>query len=395
MKVLHISNKPIYPILDGGCVAISHFLTCLLSAGYDVKHLTISTDKHPFNIDEYPSTLCSIIRPESSFVNTAINPFSALAYIFKKGSYNIDRFNNKRFRSLIKKYLKEQQVDFVVFESIYLANYFSTIREYSNAKIIIRSHNVEYLIWERLANSQSSFLKKLYFKKLSSDLKKVELKTLQKIDGIACISDNDALIFKASGVKTLIETIPVSILNQIKTADYSVNTFFHFGAMNWLPNLESVRWLVNSIFPKIREKDLNAKLILAGNFMPEEFKTDASKGIEVIGSIGLKDDFFTSNGIMLTPLISGSGVRIKILEAMSFGVPIVTSEIGIEGINAQNNRDILIAKNEDEFISYAIDLSKSIKMREYIGTNAKNTIENNYQTDPIAKKIIEFFNKIS
>ena len=115
MKVVYISNKPIYPLVDGGCVAMNQFLKSLLNSGLDVKHFTVSTYKHLYKEENYPEKLNAIIRTESAFIDTRINPFSALSYLFKKGSYNIDRFKSQRFYSLLKNYLKEQKIDIVIF----------------------------------------------------------------------------------------------------------------------------------------------------------------------------------------------------------------------------------------------------------------------------------------
>jgi len=395
MNILYISNKPIYPLIDGGCIAMNQFLKCLLKAGYNVKHFTVSTHKHTYSETEYPIALNSIIHTESSFIDTRINPFSALAYIFKKGSYNIDRFKSSRFRSKLKSHLKNNKVDIVIFESIYLASYFSVVKKYSTAKTIIRSHNVEYEIWERLAENEAFFLKKIYFKKLAKDLKKAELSIINKTDGIISITFEDEKKLLKYGVKIPLTTIPVSIESQSLNCDYLVNSFFHIGSMNWLPNLEAVNNLINNIFPKIRLKIPTAKLYLGGSFMPDTIQTSESEGIIVEGFINNVPNFITSNGIMLAPIKSGSGVRVKILESMSFGVPIVTTKIGIEGIHSTNGTDIMIANTEDEFIQNAIELSLSKEIRESIGRNAKKNIEENYQTEVITKKLIEFIKKIS
>ncbi len=395
MKVVYISNKPIYPLVDGGCVAMNQFLKCLLSSGLDVKHFTVSTQKHTYSEENYPEKLTKIVRTESAFIDTRINPFSALSYIFKKGSYNIDRFKSQRFRLLLKKYLKEQQPTIVIFESIYLANYFSLIKKYSSAKIIIRSHNVEFLIWERLATNESSLFKRLYFKKLAKDLKKAELQILNKIDGIAFISREDEKILKESGVKTYSTTIPISITPAQELSNYAINSFFYIGSMNWMPNIEAANHLINYIFPEIRKSIPDAVLYIAGSSMPESIVSNIETGIEVVGYVDSISNFMTTKGILLAPIKSGSGVKIKIIEAMNFGTPILTTPLGIEGIEGENGRDFIVAKTDTNFIKSAIELSYSIELREYIGRNAKNNISVNYSEEAIAKKIIEFIKNIS
>jgi glycosyltransferase involved in cell wall biosynthesis len=394
MKVVYISNKPIFPLIDGGCIAMHQFLKSLLLAGYYVKNFTISTHKHPFSIESYPKELADIIRPHAFKVDTRIKPLFALKYLFKKGSYNIDRFTNQSFKEYLKKYLNENKVDLVIFESIYLSGYISTIRNNSTSKIIVRSHNVEYLIWERLAINQTSLLKKLYFQKLARDLKKNELINLNKIDGLVCITDQDQKVFIDNNIQIPKTTIPVAIEKTNLLSDYSINTFFYLGAMNWQPNIESVEWLLNSIFPKIRQIIPDAKILIAGSFMPDKFKSDESKGIEIIGFVKKTSDFIANNGIMLAPIKSGSGVRIKLLESMNLGVAIVTTNIGSEGINGLNGYDFFSVDNEEEFINVAVELAKNKNKRELIGRNAKALIENNYQLEYITKNIIEFIKKI-
>ncbi len=395
MKIVYISNKPIFPLIDGGCIAMNQFLKCLLKAGYDVKHFAVSTDKHPFSEEKYPEHLQSIIRPEGIYIDTKIKVPDAISHLFKKGSYNIDRFNSIDFRDHLKLYLSEHEPDLIILESVYLAAHIHDFRKVSSAKILIRSHNVEFQIWERLAKNHPSFLKCLYYKKLAKDLKKAEIQLLSQADGLACITKDDQTIFKKSGITVQMTTIPVAIDKIDKQSDYSQNTFFHLGSMNWNPNIEAVRWLVTSIFPKIRSQLPDAKLYLGGSYMPKEFKSDASKGIEVLGYVENAAEFMTTHGIMLAPLKSGSGVRIKLLEGMNLGVPTVTSITGAEGINGVNEHDFFVAENETSFVKYAVKLAQSETERQEIGLNGKKLVEEHYHTESVTQHLIEFINYIS
>jgi glycosyltransferase involved in cell wall biosynthesis len=211
---------------------------------------------------------------------------------------------------------------------------------------------------------------------------------------LVCITEQDQKVFLNNNIQIPITTIPVTIEKTNLLSDYKINTFFHLGSMNWQPNIESVDWLLNSIFPKIRKKIPDAKLLLAGSFMPDKYKSDESKGIEIVGLVNKTSDFMANNGIMLAPLKSGSGVRIKLLESMNLGVAIVTTTIGSEGINGVNGCDFFSVENEEEFITAAVELAKNKSKRELIGRNAKSLIEKNYQLESITKNIIEFIKKI-
>lgn len=400
MNILYVTNKPIFPLIDGGCVAMYQFLKSLLQAGYNVKNISISTYKHPFKLSEYPENLSSIIYPESVFIDTRIKPLEALNYFFKKGSYNVERFNSKQLTNSIQKYLQENEVQLVILESIFLGNYIDVVRNNSKAKIILRSHNVEFQIWEKLALNQTSWLKKKYIQKLAKDLKRYELNTITKFDGIACISRIDKEVFKSILPNNNYVTLPVSLSDIDKISDYSNPNFFHIGSMNWKPNLEAVEILITTIFPKIREKLPNAKLIIAGSNMPKQFISNENEGIEVVGFVKSISDFMTENGIMISPIKSGSGVRIKLLEAMNLGVPILTTTQGAEGIDTFLDNEYLkstcwIEDESELFIQKAIELALNQEIREEIGRNAKKLIETKYQTEQVTKKLIEFIKHIS
>ena len=103
MNALYITSKPIFPTVDGGNVASGSFLKCLITSGINVKHLTISTEKHPFKKDKYPLEIKQRTNPESVFIDTRIRPLTALKHLFVRGSYNINRFHSTKMEELIKK----------------------------------------------------------------------------------------------------------------------------------------------------------------------------------------------------------------------------------------------------------------------------------------------------
>jgi glycosyltransferase involved in cell wall biosynthesis len=399
MRVLYLTNKPIFPLIDGGCVAMHEFLKCLLNAGYNVKNLSISTPKHPFEKDKYPTKLSSIIQPEDFFINTKISAINAAKSLFINSSYNIDRFYSVEFEKIIIDYINKNECEIVIFESIYFAHYVERIKKKCKVKTLLRSHNVEHEIWEKLASNESNPLKKIYLNKLAKNLKKVELSTLPRFDGILCISKSDKNKFKTYLPNINYATIPITIEQSQINSNYSIQRFFHIGSMNWKPNIESVNLLINEIFPKIRTLLPDAELILAGSNMPKEIESNTVKGIIVLGYIEDLSSFMASNGIMIVPLKSGSGVRVKLLEGLSIGVPIVTTSQGAEGIEStlsDSTKQTMIIEDEIEnIIAAAVNLFQNQELRSELAENGKKLIQSKYQIEPVTNKIIEFIKHIS
>ena len=183
MKILYITSKPIFPTIDGGSVAMEKFLSSLVIAGFDVKHLIIETKKHKFNRSAYPVDLYSKTNPEHITVNTRVTVTGALAHLFKNGSYNVSRFHDDKMQSLILESLKKEEYQAVIFDSLFTTSYIKAVKASFNGKLYIRTHNVEFDLWKGYANDAKG-LKRLYLNRLAKDIQDYEINTLGSTDGV-------------------------------------------------------------------------------------------------------------------------------------------------------------------------------------------------------------------
>jgi glycosyltransferase involved in cell wall biosynthesis len=395
MKVLHLTNKPIFPLLDGGCIAMHELLKNLLQLGFEVKNLTIETSKHPFDAAQYPDALRQIVSPESIFVDTQIKAKAAFLSLFGNTSYNISRFYNIEYENKIIETLETANFQVIILESAYLLPYLPAIRKNFNGKVILRAHNVEYKIWERLAASEVGIAKKLFLRKLAKDLKVFEITTLKKVDGIACISEDDLLHFRSLGIFTPLSSIPVSMdFDTENLVTIQKNKFCFLGSMNWKPNIEAVDLLLNKIFPKILENIPNAELHLAGSFMSDKLLNLKQKNVFIHGKVTDVKAFLSENGILLVPLKSGSGIRIKILEALALGVPVVSSKVGFEGIPIKNEIHGMIANRTKDFVAAAVLLAKNSEIANNMGKKGQILAIETFNIHNISKKLLAFIQSI-
>ena len=399
MKLLQICHKPPLPLNDGGCIAINNISKGLINELGSIKVLTINTLKHPFNLKYYDKQYIKNTNIESSFVNTKINFIDAFSNLVKNNSYNISRFFSSDFNDLIIKTLKFESFDIVLLESLFTTPYINTVRSYSKSKIILRSHNIEFIVWKRLSKKNNNPLKKLYLKLLSIQLKNYELGILKKIDGIATISNDEKNKYLELECPLKIATIPFGIetkkyKNKPKNREDGKLKFFHLGSMDWKPNLEAVGWLLDEIWPKIQKKIPNAELHLAGKNMPDWlFK---KKNINVFNHNEVKDSskFISDHDVMLVPLLSAGGIRIKIIEGMAHGKAIISTKIGAEGIIYKNQENILIADSPNEFYNEALKIYSGERNFNKIGENAREHVLKVYDQNKISKKLVSFFESV-
>ncbi|MEG1556150.1 MAG: glycosyltransferase, partial [Bacteroidales bacterium] len=162
MKILQLCHKPPIPPVDGGCIAINNVTQGLLKSGHQVKVVAISTPKHPVKWSEFSEEYLQKTQFESVYIDTAINNISAIKSLLLGTSYHITRFVSKELIQKLTHILKKENFDIVQLESIFVAPYIQIIRQHSKAKIILRTHNIEHQIWERIVQNEKWWTKKWF-----------------------------------------------------------------------------------------------------------------------------------------------------------------------------------------------------------------------------------------
>jgi len=399
MKILQICHKPPIPSKDGGCIAMNNISQGLLDLNYKLKIITLSTSKHPLSLDKLDSDYIMKTQIEGVFVDTKLNVIDAFSNLVTYDSYNVSRFFSPDFNSLLIETLNNNNFDIIHLESLFTTPYIKTIRDNSTAKIILRSHNLEYMIWERLSNESNNPAKKIYLKILSSQLKKYEIKILNLVDGIATISSEDLAKYKHLSCNKPLINIPFSInidkyVSIFKAIDMKDIKLFHLGSMNWKPNLEAVSYLLKDIWPHIYKQFPSLSLHIAGREMPNWMLNNNIPGLKNHGEIRSSTEFMNNHDIMIVPLLSAGGIRVKIIEGMALGKTIISSKIGAEGIDYTDGENILIANSTEEItnkISYLLENSERIVQ---IGSNAKKFVKSYYDNIKITKKLSTFYNEV-
>lgn len=374
-RTLIIAHKPPYPKVDGGCIAIAQMLETLLDEGHQITFLSIETNKHPAANEIAHKNLTY----KTVLLNTRVQFLQAVANFCSNSSYILSRFNQDKFRKALETILIENEFDHVVFESLFSTPYINSVQKLSTAKRIYRSHNIEHQIWETQSNNSSNFLLQYYLKIQSQRLKKEEFKIWNSINSIASISSKDTCYIQkhcSSTVKTVSLYPSKKLLNYIDTS--TKVDFFHIGAMDWLPNINAINWLIENVWEKVMHEQPNAQLHLAGRAMPKSLLNLTTKGIQNHGEVDDAIKFMAAHKIMLVPLFSGSGIRIKIMEGMALGKCIICTSLAAQGIPIRDKENIFIANSTSEFINRIVYCLKNPDVVHQIGLNAKKFVAKNF-----------------
>jgi glycosyltransferase involved in cell wall biosynthesis len=354
MKVLQLCSKIPYPAKDGGCLAMLNLADMLYNSGFQVKILAMETHKHPAPINGYPKDFLDKFNIESVSIETKANLLKALNnLLFDYKSYHLVRFKQKSYAEKLMAILKIYKPDFVIVDSLFSGGYINEIRANSQAKIIYRAHNVEYLIWHEIALKTKSFLKKTYLNIQSKRLKTEEHQIISNCDAILAITNNDADFFIYHFSKKRLMTLPFTIdLNQYNHSNrVKSKVLFFIGAMDWYPNLEGVKWFIDKVWKEVLAKHPTALFYIAGKAMPLELKNLDDKNIINLGEVPDAKEFISNYPIMIAPIFSGGGLKIKIIEAMAMGKIVICNPQAASGIPVNHNKNIHIIIKIDNIIN--------------------------------------------
>ena len=395
MRVLQLTKKVPFPSKDGESMAILSLASSLISNGVSVDLLSLNTNKHRFSsdLDDLDSTLYrSIYMVE---INTDFHPISFLLNLFSNIPYQISRFVKKDYKVKLISLLTQNKYDYILLETVYLTPYIPLIKRYSSAKILLRTHNMEYEIWERLYKGANWGVFKLLYKWLAHQMFRYESFRLHDIDYLIAISDRELLMFKAFYPSLNGIVVPItwnaskdSYQKTLKSNTQKISLFF-IGSLDWKPNQEGLLWFLHKVWPICQAKFPHLSFYVAGRNMPEKIKRMTLDGVFMMGEVDDAVAFVNQHDIAIVPLLSGSGMRAKIIEAMALGKVVITTSIGLEGIEAQDTLDVCLANSPEEFINVIQLLLTHPAQMIQIGINAHHNIMNNYESVTMGKKLLD------
>ncbi|HNX07453.1 MAG TPA: glycosyltransferase family 4 protein [Bacteroidales bacterium] len=397
MNVLQLCNKSPFPPKEGGPIAMYNLGYGLMNQGHNVDILTMNTFKFSVDVDSLPVDYRYKTSFTAVFIDTRIKYREAFMNLFSSKSFHVQRFDCQEFRNTLIHILKNKKYDIVQLETIYVAPYIDTIRKYSKAKIVLRSHNIEHLIWQRYARTIANPVKRKYINYLTAKLKKYEMKVFGTVDGIASITSVDADYIQGYGFSTPVAVVPFGLDTQKYQAlapDNCQPSFFHLGSMDWMPNQEAIRWFLENCMPRLAKLFPDTMIYLAGRNMPSWIYNYKFPNLKVIGEVDDATEFMHSKTVMFVPLLSGSGVRVKIIEGMALGKTIISTSVGAEGIHYTDGKNLLIADTPEAFIEKFRLCINDHGVCANIGANARNLIEAEYDLSVTTQNLTNLYKTV-
>lgn len=354
MKILFLCKKFPYPLKDGESIAITNLCRELKSLGCEITLLCMNTSKHYVDPKALPADYNYFNAIHSVDLDNTVSPWKAMASLMSGESYHISRFNSSCFRKKLIEVLKQQEFDIIQLETLYLAPYVDTIRTWSKARIVMRAHNVEHEIWERITQNTGSHLRKWYLGYLARKLRQYEIEQFPVYDYLVTLTERDLKQFKEKGYINGASAAPIGF-DPARYPYYPPSfgkdmSICFIGSLDWVPNLEGLNWFLNYCWPHIHKRWPNIQFHIAGRNTPVSLLQLRLPNVTVHGEVSDAVEFISKHSAMIVPLFSGSGMRVKIVEGMVMGKVIITTTLGKEGIDGKHKEQLLVANDVNGFI---------------------------------------------
>ncbi|SFG64465.1 glycosyltransferase family 4 protein [Pedobacter insulae] len=398
MKALILTNRVPFPPNSGYPIVVYNTIKGLLNLGVEISLFSLNVSKHRVDVDDIYDLVFEKINFHSYHIDIEVNIWGAFFNIFSNQSYNVSRFYDDDAARILENVLRENEFDIIQFEGLFVVPYLDLVKANSKAKLIYRAHNIEFDVWERLAARERFTPRRKYLEFLSRRLKIYEKEQINRFHQVFAISEPDRQNILQFGCQTKLDVFPVAVdfeKYKVDLTKTSFPTLFHLGAMDWRPNKEGLEWFLEEIWPDIEKLSGELRFYIAGKNMQREFFDYDSDNLIVEGEVFDAVEFMNSKAIMIVPLLSGSGMRVKIIEGMAMKKCIIATSMAAEGIACEHGKDILIADTPDEFYRSILQcITQPHRWRE-IGEQARKTVERDHDINGNTKRMLAIYESLT
>ena len=362
MKILFLTTEYPYPSDTGGKIRTLQILK-LLSKNHKI-HLVcfgeIIKMKGRKALDEYIQKK-KIFNKKINSNNNLLQTLKKILFsFFSDKPYRISKFYSLEVDIYLRKIIAKEKFEIIVVDQLPMAQYSNFFKK--TTKKFLSQHNLESELTHNLFINEKNYFKKFLFLNEYHKIRKFENNKLKLFDEIITISNADKEKLKLSYPQKKIRTLPVFFNSKkyfLKDMNIKKYDLIFVGLLSWRPNDDGILWFCEEVLPKIKKLKPEIALCIVGGF-PSNKLIKISKmnsKIKLTGYVENVDNYLKQSKIFVNPIrIIGGGVRIKVLKALSSGLPIVSTSTGVRGLGLQNNNNILINDNADGFAKNVINL---------------------------------------
>ncbi|OGF99775.1 hypothetical protein A2Y99_02325 [Candidatus Gottesmanbacteria bacterium RBG_13_37_7] len=391
MKILMLTPYLPYPLWSGGQTRSFNLLKYLSKKHHITLFSFIRDEKEKENI-RYLKEYCENVkvfskRPPWSLTSLMLSGVTFYPLV-------VCMYLRSEVNKAISQAVEKENFDLIHAETFYVMPNIPVF----NIPIILAEQTIEYLVYRHYTHSVGLWPVKMLMKWDVAKIKFWEKRFWRKSNRVVAMSEADRQMMHHNLPDLKVDLVPNGVDPEFfsqKKVKFKKNgrTVLFVGNFKWLQNREAVMILVKKVWPKIKRTLKDAKLWIVGKYPTADILKLRSFDITVSENINDIRDAYDKSDILLAPIKGPGGTRYKILEAMASGIPVVTTKVGIEGLNAKNEDTVLICEEISELARTTIRVLTDPSLYHKIAFNSRKFVEKNYNWETISNSLDQIYNQ--
>lgn len=397
MNILWVKSGPLYPLNTGGRKR-THAMLVELARSHEVTYLSNLTEGTVLDPEEPGASYAQKkiwVPSREPREGSAAWVLSLLQNVFLSTfPFVLDRYRNEELARTLLDLEANGGFDLIICDFLTPAVNFDFDR--IRTPVVLFQHNVEARIWERLAAEKSNPFVRLLFRDQARRMREAERSLSAKCSGVIAVSPEDAADFRRDyGLDNVLGDVPTGVDTTFfappvpRTPEPGLIGFL--GSMDWMPNIECVHYFVRDIFPAILTRHPGARFLIIGRDPAPSLQrlAAADERILLTGTVADVRPSLDRCEVLVVPLRSGGGTRIKIFEAMAQGVPVVSTTIGAEGLPVCDGEAILLADEPGDFANAVIRILDTSALGGEFSTRARELVVSDHGWGAVTARFVE------
>lgn len=396
-KILVLAPEAICPANTGGRIVVFNKIKYLAELGYDiVLFCIVDSDREA----KFQNKILRKLKIRSYSYNRnkhkIINLFKSLSL-----PYSVASRNNRDLKKDLASIINNEQINIIDVEFPQMAINIidNKLIQSKNIKVILNQHNIEYRTMQNIGNTFSNPLKRCVFKFDAMRLKKFENKLYYSdiFNAYTFLSSNDFQLFKRDNptIKVPCRVFGIGAeKHRIWNKNADSKNVIIVGKMSYQPNIEGVLWFVKEVWPIVKRESPDSKLYIVGKDPVESLTSIKDRSVVVTGTVDSVTPYYENSGVVAIPIFSGGGVKTKLIEAASYGMPIITTPSGVLGTDFSNDEQVIVTKNNKVFARNIIAALNKDENMIQLANNAYNLFLDEYTWKGICMQLSQFFNSL-
>jgi sugar transferase (PEP-CTERM/EpsH1 system associated) len=386
LRLLQVAPRMPWP-LDTGAKLRNYHLARALAGNVSVTLAAFGDDTSNERLAEVYQRLVTVPRSEDYSVG------NMLRGAIGRTPLPLLNYTTTEMAGALEQLLAEDRFDVIQVESIHLMNYLPLLRGARNRPLIVCDwHNVESDVMRQYAERERNVARRTYARRTAGLMSEAEERALKEFDAHIAVSEVDRERLQSVNSEATIFVIENGVdAKHYATQESAIrNRIVFVGSMDYHANIEGATNFARAVWPMIQQKQPSLRFTIVGRNPPSEITELSSiAGIEVTGSVDDVRRYYREALAAVVPLKVGGGSRLKILEAMAAGVPVVSTKLGAEGLDVSDGENILLAESSAQLANGIFRLIETADLRARLIAGGHVLVRARYDWSMVGAKLLD------